>query len=254
VPQKIDRTFGDFFPSPPTTIYVKNYEVTATSLCRKTCCSDTTGPVKKIDLCNATSYTLPDNYVVKNDGVYPILLKTTKGCDSIIFYKVIFSKSPEVSLGFNKCFDGKDSLLLQTAAGYDAYNWMGRLTSSPFYTVTRTGKYWVSVTNSCGTKADTLQVFNECEFEMYMPNAFTPNNDFVNDEYGIPKYNNNRLIRLALYNRYGQKVFETTDANKKWDGTRGGLPQEPGVYVYFVQMETLNGKNRMQKGSFLLIR
>jgi gliding motility-associated-like protein len=254
-PQRIDKTFGDFFPAPPGTNTVRDYMITGVNLCRKTCCSDTTGPLKKIDLCNAASYTLPDNYVVKADGTYPIVLKTTKGCDSIIFYKVIFSKPPQVSLGFNKCFDGKDTITLQTAPGYDTYTWMGRPAGTePFYTVTRTGKYWVSVTNSCGTVTDTVEVFNECEFEMYMPNAFTPNGDFLNDSYGIPRYNNNRLIRLTLYNRYGQKVFETTDASRKWDGTLGGLQQEPGVYVYYLQMETLNGKGRTQKGSFLLIR
>jgi gliding motility-associated-like protein len=253
-PQKVDKTKGDFFPAPPGTNAVRNYLATAVNLCRKTCCTDTTGPLQLIDQCNASSYTLPDNYVVKQDGTYPIVAKTSKGCDSIIFYKVLFSKTPTVDLGFDKCFDGKDTLVLQTAGGYDSYNWLGTSSSSPAYLVTKTGKYWVSVTNSCGTKADTIEVFNECEFDIYMPNAFTPNNDFINDNFGLPPANKNRLIRLTIFNRWGQKVFETNDAGKRWDGRLKNMEQEPGVYVYYLDMVTLNGKKRTKKGTVLLMR
>jgi gliding motility-associated-like protein len=252
--QKVDKTLGDFFAAPPGTNTVSSYVITGTTLCRKTCCSDTTGPLKIIDLCNASSYTLPDNYIVKEDGTYPIVLKTSKGCDSIVFYKVIFSKPPDVYLGFDKCFDGKDTLILQTAGGYDSYNWQGTTGSNASYLVTQTGKYWVSVTNSCGTRADTIQVFDECEFEIYMPNAFTPNGDFLNDNFGVPPANKNRLIRLTVYNRWGQKVFETTNPGKRWDGTLQNMQQEPGVYIYYLDMETLNGKKRTKKGTVLLIR
>jgi gliding motility-associated-like protein len=252
--QKTDKTLGDFFPAPPGTNTVRSYMITGTTLCRKTCCTDTTGPLKIIDLCNAGSYTLPDNYVVRENGTYPIVLKTSKGCDSIIFYKVIFSKPPEVNLGFDKCFDGKDTLVLQTAGGYDSYNWLGTQSNNPVYPVTQKGKYWVSVTNSCGKRADTIQVFDECEFDIYMPNAFTPNGDFLNDHFGLPPANKNRLIRLIVYNRWGQKVFETTDAGNRWDGTLQNMQQETGVYIYYLHMETLNGKKRTKKGTVLLIR
>ncbi len=87
-----------------------------------------------------------------------------------------------------------------------------------------------------------------------MPNAFTPNSDGINDDFGITKYNTNRLIRLSIYNVFGQKIFETTDSKKRWTGTYKQIPQPTGVYVYHLQMSTLAGNNIETKGTLNLIR
>lgn len=254
VPVKLDRQPGDNFEAPPTTTVIRPYTVTAQNTCRLTCCRDTAMPTIDIDLCNGKSYLLPNNYTVRESGLYPIVLKGSKGCDSIVPYRVSFSQPATVSLGFNQCFDGRDTIVLQTKSGYLRYNWLGVVSDNPNYSVTKPGKYWVSVTNACGTNSDTVEIFNQCEFDIYMPNAFTPNGDWLNDTWGVSPVNKNRLVRLAVYNRWGQKLFETNNSRLYWDGSFKGQPQETGVYLYELQMITLNGKPRNAKGTVLLVR
>ncbi len=254
VPVTIDTVRGNFWPSPPGTILVRPYAPVVQTDCRKTCCRDTTGPAQSIDLCEGKAYTLPNNYTVTTNGDYPILLKTAKGCDSIIYYTVRFSSFPVVDLGYDQCLEDKDSVILATAPGYASYNWMGTAGTLPTYTVKQPGSYRVSVTNGCGTARDTVDIFQQCEFDTDMPNAFTPNGDFLNDTWGITRFNKNRLISLVVYNRWGQQVFKTTRPALRWDGTLGGLPQSAGVYIYYLQMETLNGKPRRQKGFVTIVR
>jgi gliding motility-associated-like protein len=254
VPIRLDRANGDNFETPPTTAVIRAYSISINNNCRLTCCRDTSMPLIDIDQCNGTAYLLPNNYTVKEPGVYPVVLKGSKGCDSIVPYRISFSQPANIGLGLNQCFEGRDTIVLQTMGGYLHYNWLGTITAQNSYSVTQPGKYWVSVTNACGTYADTVEIFRECEFPIYMPNAFTPNGDFLNDQWGISPFNKNRLIRLVVYNRWGQKLFETSNARQRWDGSYKGLPQEAGVYIYELYMTTLNGKPRKSKGSLLLIR
>lgn len=88
-----------------------------------------------------------------------------------------------------------------------------------------------------------------------VPSAFTPNNDNLNDYlYPLHAYKAENLM-FRVYNVYGQKVFETTDRFKKWDGTFNGQPQRSGTYVwtlYYVHKDT--GKVFSDKGTTTLIR
>ena len=87
-----------------------------------------------------------------------------------------------------------------------------------------------------------------------MPNAFTPNGDGLNDYFGVSGYNTNRLIKLKIYNRWGQLIFETNDINKRWDGSYKKLPQPVGIYIYYAEMENLNEKGITKRGVVTLIR
>jgi gliding motility-associated-like protein len=66
--------------------------------------------------------------------------------------------------------------------------------------------------------------------------------------------NKNRFVSLKIYNRYGQEVFTTNDASKGWNGKLKNKDQSTGVYVYILQILTLDGRKMLKKGSFTLIR
>ena len=87
-----------------------------------------------------------------------------------------------------------------------------------------------------------------------IPNAFTPNGDNVNDYFGIPDQNKNRLIELRIYNRWGQLVFETKTKSNKWDGKFKNIPQQTGLYIYDLVMAGLSGKRITHKGTVMLLR
>jgi gliding motility-associated-like protein len=88
-----------------------------------------------------------------------------------------------------------------------------------------------------------------------VPTGFTPNGDGLNDYL----YPNNALKAINLdfkvYNRWGQLVFGSHDWQQKWDGKIGGIPQAPGVYVWYLRYTHRDtGKKIFQKGTTTLIR
>jgi gliding motility-associated-like protein len=87
----------------------------------------------------------------------------------------------------------------------------------------------------------------------FMPNAFTPNQDGLNDCFGIRYWGVIQHLEFSVYNRWGQRIFFTTDPNACWDGTYRGTMQDIGVYVYMIKAKTLCGET-FKKGLFTLAR
>jgi gliding motility-associated-like protein len=110
--------------------------------------------------------------------------------------------------------------------------------------------------NGC-KNADTIFVRMksfECELPyIFIPTAFTPNNDGNNDEFFV-RANSITDVYLAIYNRWGQRVFETTNLKNGWDGTFNGMPLESAVFGYYLEIECYNGQTHFQKGNISLIR
>jgi gliding motility-associated-like protein len=90
--------------------------------------------------------------------------------------------------------------------------------------------------------------------DIFMPNAFSPNGDGINDVYHASPLSGYQLISCTIFNRWGVKVFHTTNANIAWDGTINGNPQDAGPYVYYLQMKSPAGKRINRKGSIILIK
>lgn len=89
---------------------------------------------------------------------------------------------------------------------------------------------------------------------IFVPNAFTPNGDGVNDLFMASFAFLPKDFVLIVYNRYGFKVFETNDLLKGWDGTFGNGQKAPeGTYVYFIRFTSQTGKNIERKGNVSLI-
>ena len=88
-----------------------------------------------------------------------------------------------------------------------------------------------------------------------LPNAFSPNGDGVNDQFCIQGWNDCiQSFRIMIFNRWGEKVFETTDINKGWDGTYKGQLMNTDVFVYRLEGKTHDGKGFSLKGNITLVR
>jgi gliding motility-associated-like protein len=85
------------------------------------------------------------------------------------------------------------------------------------------------------------------------PNAFSPNGDNKND-YFYPEGNYGTRAMFQIYNRWGEKVFESSVAKPRWDGTYNGEPQPAGVYSYYGVLTLRSGKTVVRKGTVTLIR
>jgi gliding motility-associated-like protein len=87
----------------------------------------------------------------------------------------------------------------------------------------------------------------------FMPNAFTPNRDGLNDCYGIRYWGVIRELEFSIYNRWGERIFFTKDPSACWDGNYKGVMQGIGVYVYMIKAKTLCG-DTFKKGTFTLAK
>lgn len=104
--------------------------------------------------------------------------------------------------------------------------------------------------------ADDTLVFDDieqcCLFSY--PNAFTPNGDGINDGWHPVTYGNVDFYLLSVYNRWGQRLFVTSDPNEKWDGSFLGQPCDAGNYHYLLRAKCITGQEEKSGGSFVLIR
>ena len=86
-----------------------------------------------------------------------------------------------------------------------------------------------------------------------LANAFTPNGDGKNDCFGLRHWGNITVHTFTIYNRWGQKLFETKNPSQCWDGAYKGQQQAPGAYIYIIKALTPCGEIE-RKGSFMLTR
>lgn len=88
---------------------------------------------------------------------------------------------------------------------------------------------------------------------LFVPNSFTPNGDEVNDRFGVYA-GSIKVFHMAIYDRWGAKLFETNDMKATWDGTYQGKPVPDGVYVVLVNYSDYKNREFSTKTSLSLLR
>jgi gliding motility-associated-like protein len=149
------------------------------------------------------------------------------------------------------------------ATGAIKYAWAPAATLSnqgapnPVATPRTTTKYYVTGTDAAGChNIDSVVVKVEAinEGGYLMPNAFTPNGDGINDCFGIRYWGIIDEVKFSIFNRWGQRIFYTTNPNGCWDGKVNGVEQGSDVFVYIIEAKTTCSPSVFRKGTFLLIR
>ncbi len=113
----------------------------------------------------------------------------------------------------------------------------------------------LTVTHPEGGCTDTYcEIINiSADFKFLIPTAFTPNNDGLNDEYVIRGFGVENF-KFLIFNRWGEKVFESNKFGDKWDGWFRKKEQDIGVFVYYIEARVAGGKEFLQKGNITLIK
>ena len=140
------------------------------------------------------------------------------------------------------------------------FNWFpplglsNNLISNPIAQPPVDTRYYVTAATEEGCKTrDSIDVFVNDDSNIDVPNAFSPGNG--SNGYIHPVHNGNAQLRyFRIFNRWGEKVFESNDIDAGWDGTINGTPQPMGVYVYEVQAVTPTGRVFTKHGNITLIR
>jgi gliding motility-associated-like protein len=115
-------------------------------------------------------------------------------------------------------------------------------------------EYYLTITyNGLCVASDSMQIIVENQSKPFIPNSFTPNGDGNNDVFEI--YGENiKTVKLRVFNRWGELVYESTNQFKGWDGTYKGVLQNPGVYTYDAEIIFLDDTQVEKHGSVTLIR
>ena len=147
------------------------------------------------------------------------------------------------------------------ASGAVSYDWAPVATlsnaaiSNPVANPLVTTKYKVTVSDIAGcTNTDSVTVLVAfADDGILLPNSFTPNGDGINDCFGIRYYRDVKDLVFIIFNRYGEKVFETNNAFVCWEGKYQGQNADAGVYVYYLSATTSCGEV-VKKGTIMLMR
>ena len=123
---------------------------------------------------------------------------------------------------------------------------LNQITDSVNYTITYIDRHGCIAT-------DDLTVNVNFVFHIDVPSAFTPYSSTNNRLYVKGKIAIESMD-FSVYNRYGQKVFETNDVDVGWDGTNNGKELNPGVFVYYVKVTYVDGSAGELKGNVTLIK
>ncbi len=129
--------------------------------------------------------------------------------------------------------------------------------ANPTAFITQTTAFTLTITDGICTRNDTVIVtvyeLNCAEPDVFIPDAFTPNNDQNNDILFV-RGRHITALDLKIFDRWGELVFETQAQSQGWDGTFKGKPVDPAVYVYWLDVLCVEGQSFFKKGNVTVIR
>ncbi len=195
-------------------------------------------------------------YQVQSSGTLWVEVTDMNGCrnsDTLVVTGV--RPLPRAFMPDTASFCYGDVLTLKPTQTFAAYEWStgSRSSSLP---VRREGTYQLKVTDefSC-TGEDTIQVsYKACQEGIFFPGAFTPDGNGNNDVYRAAVHGYPQMYRLQIFNRFGERVFQTTDAHGGWDGTLNNIQQASGVFVAQAVYQFHGQEVAIYTGTVLLLR
>lgn len=162
---------------------------------------------------------------------------------------------PEVPL----CVENNQIVDLN-GGGNPTYNYLWNTgESTMIIKVSQPNQYKVTVTTQQGCSEEHMvNVIEQCEPLVLVPNAFSPNGDGQNDRLQVvTNHITNQDYEFRVYDRWGELIFRTTDRNETWDGTYKGRPYPPQSYAWTVQYRSLYFPQRgveTKRGAVLIAR
>jgi gliding motility-associated-like protein len=197
-------------------------------------------------------------------STYSLLVKDSIGCSVQISNVGIHQPAPlELESMVNRpisCSETTDGTLIFTADGGTrpyTYKLAGKdWQNDSAFTHLEEGVYTYSIQDNFGCIVDgSAEIVREMRgCAVYVPTAFSPNGDGVNDVFRAKVFDDVTDFRLAVYNRWGQVIFSTTDPYKGWDGTFKGLLQPTDTYMWTLTYTDHLNQGRKQTGTLSMIK
>ncbi len=193
--------------------------------------------------------------LVDQEGEYKVTV-SGKGCavsDSVFLDKLPL---PTVDLGPDTTICPGDLIKLDAFQFGATYTWQDQSHLS-YYNIRDIGTYSVELTlGECKNSDEMMVTYSDkCECPMFVPNAFTPNGDALNDVFRLINPRDIDLKQFVIYNRWGEEVFSSNNIQIGWEGNFKGVACESGTYYYIISYTCLySGKEHILKGDVTLVR
>jgi len=190
-------------------------------------------------------------------GSYTLVVEDAMSCKKSTTVELIVMESPTIA------FSGYDTLFVEPGYILDAGNtarsyWWNTGDTTSQITIDSTGLYSVQAESNQGCKSTEAVWVLWAGRSFFIPNAFTPNGDGLNDVFGaIPRLDYINQYRISIFNRWGQMIFDTSDLNQGWDGSYQGKPCQAGAYVYRIVYQDFGmgtQENKVMEGTVMLVR
>jgi len=216
------------------------------------------------------------SHLFNNPGTYDITLSVTTidGCDGIYTYQDLITVYPNPVASFYpepEIGDIEHPKISFIDQSIDAVNWIwnfGEPSSndntsniqSPTHIYSDTGTYiiWLIVKTQYGCIDSTHNdVTIKPNFTFYIPNAFTPDDDGINDYFGPEGTGiDPNTFEMYIYDRWGEEIYKTNNIDEPWDGEvkSSGADAQQGVFLWLVFVKSLNGKSHKFIGHVTLVR
>ncbi len=199
---------------------------------------------------------------VSASGFY--VCTVTDACKTSINDTVFINALPNTNAKFtatpNPILGGQYVGFVNTNSGANQWYWTFGDGSSvhdsfPYYQYNVPGTYIVTlITNNQFGCADTSHDTVVVTEGIYVPNVFTPNGDGSNDVFHVTA-GGLKTYDITIFNRWGEKIFETNSPNTDWDGnSQAGVAESDGIYYYLLTATDYNGKDYKMQGYIQLIR
>jgi len=198
-----------------------------------------------------TTYPLPDT---AGESYYNVLISAPAKC---IITEPFFVSGAlhKINMPTDTVLCDNSDLVLAPAINGITYTING--TPADNVTITSQGSYSIIAADNFGCqRAFNVNVVQQkcTECDLYIPSAFTPNGDGLNDRFKATSYCRFSSFDLQIFSRWGEKIFESRNSSTGWDGTYLGSKMLPGVYVYFISYSTASHISNTAKGTVALIR
>ena len=190
---------------------------------------------------------------------YMVVVSNTQGCTDTAYSIVRVLKRPAADAGPDRTIIAGTPIQILANAGGDGLSFFwpdapfidDPTKLRPVVTPPADQRYILQVNsnNGCGTDRDTMLV--KVYKGIFIPSAFSPNGDGLNDTWSIPMLNAFPAHELMVYNRFGQVVFHSASVNTPWNGRFRGEPLPAATYVYLVKLGPGAG---ILKGTVIIIR
>ena len=194
-------------------------------------------------------------------GSYEVIYAISGICGDADTINIIINENPVItsSIKNDSCHLEIGSIDLSIISGISpyTYNWSNNSASEDLSGLI-SGIYIVTVTdsNQCSVSETIFidDLLDNCSGNLWLPNVFSPNSDGLNDVFKVLGADLSQSFIFCIYDRWGEKVFETTDPHIGWDGTYQGKAMNSAVFAYRVEATFIDGSSGSLSGTVTLVK